>query len=122
VPSWPEDADGDVLRKLEEAGFDFSTPCQIEFDIDFHDWPPGDAALAALAREYPEAHVELFEPDEDGPGYVVLQVQAALTYELVTDVQARVTQLLSPYNGFCEAWGVLLGTTAEAPQVPDRSH
>lgn len=28
--SWPADADGDVLRRLQSGGFDFSEPCTID--------------------------------------------------------------------------------------------
>lgn len=37
--NWPSDIDGDVLRLLEERGFDFNLAHEIEFIIDFKCWP-----------------------------------------------------------------------------------
>ena len=31
---WPNDADGDVLRRMKESGFDFSKIHSIDFNID----------------------------------------------------------------------------------------
>jgi hypothetical protein len=102
--SWPDDADGDVMRRLDESGFDFSGPHEIDFNVDFFDWPPSQDALDRLR---PFGTPELVSPDENGPGYVLIQVQAKLTYELVTSMQRRVSNAMAPYGGICESWGVL---------------
>jgi len=33
--SWPTDADGDVLRRLQNGGFDFSKPTLIDFNVTY---------------------------------------------------------------------------------------
>ena len=33
--TWPSDADGDVLRRLEQSGFHFSKSTLIDFNVDF---------------------------------------------------------------------------------------
>ena len=37
--NWPNDADGDVFRRLEEKNFDFDSTVQVDFNIDFDHWP-----------------------------------------------------------------------------------
>lgn len=37
--NWPDDEDGDVLRVLDERGFDFNKEVKIDFEIDFDHWP-----------------------------------------------------------------------------------
>jgi len=32
---WPDDADGDVLRRMKARGFDFNQPCLVDFNVDF---------------------------------------------------------------------------------------
>jgi hypothetical protein len=33
--NWPNDVDGDVLRRLESIGFEFDQETDIDFNIDF---------------------------------------------------------------------------------------
>ena len=100
--SWPQDADGDVFRRLDAEGFDFSRAVEIDFFIDFETTPPPDAALAAISEAYPTAEFEMHD-DED---YIIVQLQAKLTYSLATSTQEKLTQLTSGYGGSCESWGV----------------
>jgi hypothetical protein len=102
---WPDDADGDVMRSLEDSGFDFSREHAIDFNVDFEDWPPPDEALLAIRRKFPDA--EVYEPEDEDPGYVLFQVRAPVSYELVMRVQRETTELMAPFDGRCEFWGVL---------------
>lgn len=102
--SWPEDDDGDVMRRLEASGFDFSSTHEIDFNVDFFEWPPSQDALDRLR---PFGVIELFDPDEHSPGYVLIQLQSKVTYEVVTSVQRRVSNAMAPYGGICESWGVM---------------
>jgi Regulator of ribonuclease activity B len=101
---WPADVDGDVLRALQDAGFDFSKPTLIDFNVDFRNWPPPQAALTELSRHHPS--VEVIEPDEDHDGYLLFQVYALVTYELVMNIQNEVTERMTPFQGECSSWGV----------------
>lgn len=101
---WPDDADGDALRRIERDGFDFTTPCTIDFNVDFDAWPPSTEAMALLLARFPDAQAH---EDEDG-GYVRFQVHALLTHALVTAIQDEVTALVAPHGGACDSWGVLV--------------
>lgn len=103
--NWPNDADGDVLRSLQESGFDFSKPCLIDFNVDFEQWPPPPEAIRLLSREYPSTKV--YEPQGEDRGYVLLQIYERLTYDLVVQTQAYVSEVMAPFNGECASWGVL---------------
>ena len=105
--TWPEDADGDVLRRIDERGFDFSKPHTIDFNIDFADWPPATEAIAIVRRRYPEAVV--YEPQDGYPGYILFQVCDLVSYELVIRIQREVSALVAPFDGCCESWGVMQG-------------
>lgn len=100
----PDDPDGEVIRGLIEDRFDFSKSHVIDFNVDFEEWPPAPEAIAALRREYSD--VEVIEEDNDDK-YVLFQVEAKLTYDLVKKVQSRATELVSKYGGHCDSWGVL---------------
>ncbi|MCL2075656.1 MAG: ribonuclease E inhibitor RraB [Betaproteobacteria bacterium] len=103
--SWPNDADGDVFRRLYESGLDFSKPYTVDFNVDFASWPPADAALEWLSSKF--GGIEIYDEDEDGTGYVLIQTHGILTYEAVTSTQRNVTAAMQPFGGRCNSWGVM---------------
>jgi hypothetical protein len=102
---WPHDADGDVFRRLESQNFDFSKSWTIDFNIDFASWPPAQEALKKIRTSF--SAVAVHEPDDEDPGYVLVQVVDHLTYDLVIRMQRELTELASEYGGVCESWGLL---------------
>lgn len=108
--NWPNDADGDVLRRLESDGFDFNKEHSIDFNIDFDIWPLSDEAIKAIENQHPGC--EFIDPDEedikngDTNGYVQFRVKEKLTYNLVTNLQKEVTNKVKQYGGWCESWGL----------------
>lgn len=103
--SWPNTADGDVFRRLESSRFDFSAVHEIDFNVDFREWPPSNEAIRWLEQEY--QHVTVVPPEDDFGGYVEFKIVGALTYELVVVTQDRVSDAMADYGGVCESWGVL---------------
>ena len=108
--TWPKDADGDVMRRLASSGFDFEREYEIDFNVDFEEWPPSRQALSWLADNF--ENVFLHDPDGGSAGYVRLLVRGKLTYELVTGIQHRVSSELHQSGAVCESWGVLHGPAA----------
>ena len=104
VPTWPDDADGDVFRRLAANGFDFATECNIDFNIDLQSWPPSDPLLEQLRQRY--SKVEVVDPDGEYSGYVTFALKAKLSYELVISTQRAASEIAQPFGGSCESWGV----------------
>jgi len=98
---WPQDADGDVMRRLSAAGFAFDTPTSIDFNVDFDEWPPDELALAAISNAFPDASIT----QEDD--YVSVQITSLVSYEVVTSVQERLSALTANYRGRCDSWGLM---------------
>ena len=109
--NWPNDADGNVLRRLEENGFNFEEQVVIDFNIDFNHWPLKNEEKEQIKSLYPEA--SFYDPDEEDIeeenliGYVQFQLTALLTYELVMSTQKMVTEQMKQFGGWCESWGVM---------------
>jgi hypothetical protein len=101
---WPDNVDGDVLRRTEAQGLDFSTPHRIDFDVDFESWPPSLEAIEALEGRF--GHVEVM--DEGASGYLHFELHDRVTYDLVMATQRVASELMRPFGGVCEAWGVLV--------------
>lgn len=103
--AWPEDADGDVFRRLSGRGFDFSKPYSVDYNVDFVHWPPSDRAVQVLETMY--GPITLYDPNDNGNGYIQFQVFGPVTYESVTFIQGAVSEAMEPFGGICESWGVL---------------
>lgn len=109
--NWPNDADGDVLRRLEGNGFNFEKEVEIDFNIDFNHWPLTNEEKEQINNLYPDA--SFYDPDEEDIeegnliGYVQFQLIAKLTYELVMSTQEKVTEQMKQFGGWCESWGVM---------------
>ncbi len=103
--NWPNDADGDVFRRLKESGFNFELEHDIEFLVDFESWPPAQEVVDKLKNRY--GNVELYSPEEDSEGYLLFNIKNKVTYDFVVNIQDSVTILVKKFGGVCEAWGLL---------------
>ena len=103
--SWPSDADGDVLRRLSAKAFDFSSEHEIDFNVDFEEWPPHPGAIDWLESKY--TRVEVHHPEAGFTGYIQFKIRAKLTYELVMHIQHEATLGTQEHGGVCDSWGVL---------------
>lgn len=106
---WPDTADGDVFRRLQSSGFDFSQVYAVDFNVDFKPWPPSPMALQLLQQKY--GKLTLHPPEGNSLGYVQFQIVGKLSYELVISTQAQASQEMASYGGVCESWGVLQSPT-----------
>jgi hypothetical protein len=102
---WPNDADGDVFRRLVEHRFDFSKSYYVDFNVDFAAWPPAEAAIAWLESAF--GFLSLHPPIDDFGGYAQFQVHGPVNYNTVTLIQRKVTIAMEPFGGICESWGVM---------------
>ena len=101
---WPVGADGDVFRRLEADGFDFSKSHEIDFQIDFRAWPPSTEVIAAVQGKYP--NVRVYAPEAGSCGYLQFSIVELVTYDLVLKVQGDMTTLVAPHGGVCESWSL----------------
>ncbi|WP_193164911.1 ribonuclease E inhibitor RraB [Microbulbifer hainanensis] len=107
---WPNDADGDVLRRLKERNFNFASEHEVDFNIDFDHWPLTEAERMYLFQNYPGA--EFIEPDEEDLvngntcGYVLIKFKSKISYEFVVETQKFITRKTSFIGGSCESWGL----------------
>ncbi|GAB1266728.1 ribonuclease E inhibitor RraB [Aurantivibrio infirmus] len=111
--TWPNNADGDVFRRLESDNFDFSMEYEIDFNIDFEHWPLSTNECEHIVGLYPNA--EIIDPDEEDleegidVGYVLIKIRNELQYEFIINTQQLLTEQMSNIGGVCESWGVLHG-------------
>jgi Regulator of ribonuclease activity B len=105
---WPNDADGDVMRRLQDSGFDFDREAMIDFNIDCDRWPPDSSVIGILENELASAKVSVQDD------HILVQVRALLTYPFVIKMQANLTRIGAAFGGRCESWGVFLDSGAKS--------
>ena len=104
--NWPTDADGDALRRLASEGIEIDKPYWVDFNVDFEKWPPPNEAIELLISKFPGAFLER-EADSDD-GYILLKLFGTLSYKWVVQTQKELSNLMEPFHGSCQSWGVLL--------------
>ena len=109
---YPNDASGDVFRRMEAHGFDFSVPYEVEFFALL----PTEAQADKVARQYAAEHaaggkltnVET-RPGKDGGMELVVVKPMLVTYENVTRFEADLGARVSAEGGRLDGWGVMQG-------------
>ena len=113
--SYPEDADGDVLKAMAESGVDMTQPLTIEFVIDTPGEQHAKAIEADMTAAGHPATAEYEEGDaEEGiePGWVVMvELQMVPDYQSIITLQGKLTSLAEAHGGQVDGWGAMVDST-----------
>jgi regulator of RNase E activity RraB len=99
---YPDDADGDALRRVAGDGADMSRPMVIEFTVDA---PDETAASVVAERVSARGYIPSIYRDEDGSITVCCAKRMLATYRGVVDAQAEINALCTPLGANCDGWG-----------------
>ena len=107
---FPGDANGDVLRRMEAHGFDFSREHEIEFFAVF----ATDEEAKQIAQLYLADHrsgdrltnIET-APHEVGGMELTLAKMMLPTYENITAFELKLADRASTVEGYLDGWGVM---------------
>ena|SRR5688572_12403927 len=102
---FPNDENGDVLRRMASDGIDLSSPRIVDFE---HCFP--DEASARRFREAVRGSVleaRLLEPDlEEGAGWEVQCRQRMIpTHAAITETEQRLAAVAEACGGYADGWG-----------------
>lgn len=108
--TFPDDENGEVLRRMEASNFDFSQPHEVEFFAVFRTRESADL----VAREYLEDHragdklvnIET-RPAEVGGMELELVKRMIITHKAITEFEQRLALRVSKHDGYLDGWGVL---------------
>lgn len=111
--NFPNDSDGDVLRRLEDAGVDLSLPREV----DFYCYAHSKASAASIARKMVELgfSARIFTNSDSTSITKRHSVYGTITivpsYEQVIAIQSELNVMLADYGTVCDGWG----TAVEPP-------
>jgi regulator of RNase E activity RraB len=109
--NYPNDADGDALRSLAEAGCDMSRPAEIDFQVAAEDEAAARQVAASAARLGYKTEVvfddEPPQPGEDPlPPWTCYCVKAMVpTYDAIVAAQAELNRIAEPLGAYVDGWG-----------------
>jgi hypothetical protein len=109
---YPNDADGDSLRRVRDGGSDMSLPMTIDFSITV----PNETAARAVADVVSTHGFDPSISDNEGRGSwsVYCSKTMLATYDSVVAVQAQLNELTKAHGGSCDGWGTF-GNSQSAP-------
>jgi len=103
MSNFPDNADGDVLRRLAESSADMTSPMVIDFAVAIPDEATGRAiALKAIEIGY-KASVDQDSESNEWACYCSKPMFA--TYEDVINCQLELDKIAVAYGGFVDGWG-----------------
>jgi regulator of RNase E activity RraB len=103
MPDYPDDADGDALRRVAADGNDMSAPMVVDFPVVLPaPTPAKHFAAVAAARGY---QVQMWKHDDDSGWDVICSISMVALHADVVRIQQELTELARPYRGFCDSWG-----------------
>lgn len=109
---FPNDADGDALRRLAHDGGDLSNPMTIDFQVAV---PDKTAANALAEVTYKLGYrVKIYaSPECSLPWTCECSTRMLATYDGVIAVQAELARLAKPFGGHPDGWGSFGNDTDE---------
>jgi regulator of RNase E activity RraB len=100
---FPNDADGDALRRVLKSGSDLSRPMVIDFLVDVPGPEVGEAvAHAAMKLGY---QTKVGYDDEDAAWTCCCTREMIASYAGVVSRQAELNLIAEPLGAFCDGWG-----------------
>jgi hypothetical protein len=104
---YPDDANGDALRRMEEQGDDLSCPRNVEFTVVF----PNESAARQFADHFSTlgyaASAELTETVENFPWDVVVVNHMAPSHEKIGAFEDLLEGVAVTFGGHNDGWGCL---------------
>jgi len=105
--TFPDDENGDVLRRMQESGDDLTIAREIDFSVVF---PSEDAAIAFAVHLLRNGQkVSLAEPktDDDLPWEVTVHPRFVPTHAAITAYEELLARDAAEFNGRNDGWGCM---------------
>lgn len=103
---FPDDASGDVFRRMRDSGDDLSKPREIDFNHVFEQ--EDDAArFAAAVRQEGNAKVSYAYAEELRAWDARVQIFMVPTHADVTDKESKLDTIARTFGGHADGWGCM---------------
>jgi regulator of RNase E activity RraB len=101
--TYPDDSDGDALRRLQTEGNDMSAPMSIEYPVLFGREKEARTFAAVASRL--GYGVELYEHEDDPNWDVICTRDMVPDYGEIIRIQEELNAAAKPFGGHSDGWG-----------------
>jgi hypothetical protein len=106
-PSYPDDDNGDALRRLEAQGDGLTRPRNIDFTVVFPEVIAAERFAEQFRREGYAVSVELAETVKELPWDVVVVRHMAPSHRGIGDFETMLQEVACVLGGRIDGWGCL---------------
>jgi regulator of ribonuclease activity B len=103
--NYPKDANGDALRRMEEAGDDLTRPRNIDFTAVFSNQDAAESFANQFRAHGYAASVEFAQTNEEFPWDVLVVKHMIPTHEGIAAFEGSLQQVASSFGGHTDGWG-----------------
>lgn len=100
---FPNDANGDVLKRMYKSGMDLTIEYEIEFFHVFSD----KASAEKMCEEAYKNNFKVFLTEYDESWDVCCIKKIVPKHKTITDTESYLGKIAERYNGTSDGWGVL---------------
>ena len=113
--NYPNDANGDALRRMEEAGDDLTRPRNIDFTVVFTNADAAEKFANHFRVLGYTASVEFTETNKGFPWDVVIVKHMLPTHEGIGTFEDLLQHVASSFGGQNDGWGCLSEPPLSSP-------
>jgi len=107
---FPNDANGDVFRRLQSSDFDFTA----EYVVDFYSVLATEEGADSVAKMFLADHkagrklanIET-KPHDEGGMCLELSRKMVVSYEAIVEFESLLSQRVDQFGGYLDGWGVM---------------
>src|ERR1700761_2110767 len=102
---FPEDENGDVLRRMERNGDDLSIPRDINFSVVFASREKAESFAALIHQRGLKISVENSNCVQEAPWDVTVTKHMQPTYKAIKDFEEELDHISTSLGGRNDGWG-----------------
>jgi len=102
---YPNDENGDALRRMEAEGDDLTRPRDIEFTVVFPSERSAKQFVSHMRTQGYEASPEFSETVEGFPWDVIVVKHMVPSYAEIGDFETMLQSAADPFGGHNDGWG-----------------
>jgi regulator of ribonuclease activity B len=106
---YPDDANGDVLRRMEAEGDDLTRPRNIDFTVVFADENSAEQFAKHFRELGHEVSVEATGTEQDFPWDVVVVRHMVPSYHGISNFENLIQSVADGWGGHNNGWGCFSG-------------
>jgi hypothetical protein len=108
---FPDDANGDVLRRMEEKGDDLTRPRNIDFAVGFADQSSAERFAEHFRKLGHEASVEKAGADQNPEWDVIVVKHMVPSHVGITSFESLLQSVADRWGGQNDGWGCFSGAS-----------